>query len=270
MMKLTGIVERLRAEGRKGVVPFFTAGYPDAATTLRLVGAAREAGCGVVELGVPFSDPIADGPAIQASSQHALAGGMTLAKTLDLAAAAADAGAAVVLMGYMNPVLRMGVETFAERAAAAGVAGLILPDVPREESAEIRAALAGRGVALIDLVARTSPEDRVRALAEGAEGFLYLVSVTGVTGTRAPDAAEIDAFVERVRRHAARPLYVGFGVGSAPLARAMTRRADGVIIGSALVDLIRNADSADAAVADVQRFLEDVQQSVHATEGSRS
>ena len=195
---------------------------------------------------------------------------MTLAGTLDLAAAAADAGTAVVLMGYVNPVLRMGVARFAQRAADAGVAGLILPDVPREESTEIRVALADRGVALIDLVARTSPEERVRALADGAEGFLYLVSVTGVTGTSAPRAEDVDAFVDRVRRHAARPLYVGFGVDGAPLAQAMTRRADGVIVGSALVELIRNAGSADAAVDDVRRFLDEVQQAVDPTERSRS
>lgn len=267
MMKLTRTVEDLRAKGRKGVVPFFTAGYPDPATTLRLVAAAQQAGCEVVELGMPFSDPVADGPAIQASSQKALAGGMTLEGTLKLAAEVADMGVAVVLMGYVNPLLKMGLERFADRAATARIAGLILPDVPREEAGEIRGLMVERDVAWVDLVARTSPPERVAAITAGAEGFLYLVSVTGVTGTTAPLSAEVDAFVERVGRHTARPLYVGFGVDSAPLARAMTRRADGVIIGSALVEVIERAGPT-AAPAAVHTFLNEVQQAVNPVEGS--
>ncbi|PIV81188.1 tryptophan synthase subunit alpha [bacterium CG17_big_fil_post_rev_8_21_14_2_50_64_8] len=268
MMKLTRAVEDLRAKGRKGVVPFFTAGYPDPATTLRLVAAAQQAGCEVVELGLPFSDPIADGPAIQASSQKALAGGMTLNGALELAAEAARSGVALVLMGYVNPLLHMGMERFADRAATAGVAGLILPDVPREESREIRGLLVQRDVAWVDLVARTTPLERVKVITADAEGFVYLVSVTGVTGTQAPRADEVEEFVERVGCHTARPLYVGFGVDGPSLARAMTRRADGVIIGSALVEVIERAGPAAAPVA-VRTFLDEVQQAVNPTEGSR-
>jgi tryptophan synthase alpha chain len=263
-MRLARTAETLRSSGRKSLVPYFTAGYPDEETTLSLIAAAGAAGCEIVELGVPFSDPIADGPTIQESSQHALAHGMTLGRTLDLAARAeAENDVAIVLMGYYNPILRMGLETFARRAGKAGVAGLVLPDVPLEESADARRALTAEGVTLVDLVARTSPTDRVRRIAGQASGFLYLVSITGVTGAGSARAADLDAFVGEVRRHADLPLYVGFGVSGRRLAQEATRIADGVIIGSALVRIVRESAADGNPVAEVRRFLDEIQLAIN-------
>jgi tryptophan synthase alpha chain len=267
-MRLVQAANSLRTAGRKSLVPFFTAGYPDEETTLSLIAAACEAGSRIVELGIPFSDPIADGPAIQESSQQALASGMTLDKTLKLAAQAArEIDVAIVLMGYYNPILRMGPDRFARRAGEAGVAGLILPDVPLEESFEIRSTLADEGLTLVDFVARTSPPDRVRRIAEQASGFLYLVSVTGVTGAASARATDLDAFVREVRRHTGLPLYIGFGVSSCRLAREATHRADGVIIGSALVRIIQESRVGGSPVPEVRSFLQEVQQAINPSDG---
>jgi tryptophan synthase alpha chain len=285
-MRLRDLTESTRTAGRKALVPFLTAGYPDEATFLRLLAAATDAGCRVVEVGIPFSDPMADGPVIQASSERALAQGMTLKRALDLIErASASAPAGYVVMSYLNPILQMGIATFAERAARAGVAGVILPDVPLEESGELRPVLARAGIALVDLVAPTSGDERVAAIARQTEGFLYLVSLTGVTGARAGLAAGLAAFIARVRRSCDLPLYVGFGVSTPEQAAEVARSADGVIIGSALIRIvqnttiqnaavqnaaIQNAVGSDAAVAAVSTFLADVMKAMHAPTGSTS
>jgi tryptophan synthase alpha chain len=263
-MRLREWTESTRTAGRKALVPFLTAGYPDEGTFLRLLAAATGAGCRVVEVGIPFSDPMADGPVIQASSERALAQGMTLRRALELierASAAAPAG--YVVMSYLNPILQMGVETFADRAARAGVAGVILPDVPLEESGELRPALACAGIALVDLVAPTSGDDRIAAIARQAEGFLYLVSLTGVTGVRAGLAAGLEGFIARVRCASDLPLYVGFGVSTPEQAAQVARTADGVIIGSALIRMIQDASDDNAAVAAVGAFLARVTAAMH-------
>ncbi len=272
-MRLREITESTRAAGRKALVPFFTAGYPDEATCLRLLATAAAAGCRVIEVGIPFSDPMADGPVIQASSERALAQGMTLRRALDLIERASVAGAApapagFVVMSYLNPILQMGVAAFAERAARAGVAGVILPDVPLEESGELRPALARAGIALVDLVAPTSGDERVAAIARQAEGFLYLVSLTGVTGVRAGLAAGLADFIARVRRASGLPLYVGFGVSTPEQAAEVARAADGVIIGSALIRLIQAAPDQEAAVAAVSGCLARVTAAMHAPAGA--
>lgn len=271
-MKLTDLTEGMRARGEKGLVPFLTAGYPDRATFSRLVAATAEAGCRVLEIGVPFSDPIADGPVIQAASQQALAGGATLGGALEMAGEAArDHGLAPVLMGYLNPILRYGAERFADACAARGVAGAIVPDLPLEESAGLRELLIARGVALIDLAAPVSGPERLRMLGAGAEGFLYLVSVTGVTGTAADIERDLAAYVARVRAACRRPLYVGFGVSDPERARRVAAHADGVIIGSALVRFVQEAPDADAAVAAVGGFLRDVRTALDGrAEGGRA
>ena len=198
----------MRAAGRPALVPFLTAGYPDADTSLRLIEAAAEAGCRIVEIGVPFSDPVADGPVIQQASQRALAGGMTLAGALDLAAEAVRRfDLAVVLMGYLNPILGYGPERFAAACRQAGVSGVIVPDLPLEEAAGLRRLLAEHEVCLVELVAPTSGEDRLAAYGRTATGFLYLVSTTGVTG--AGTGQDISSYVERVRRHTDLPLVRG-------------------------------------------------------------
>ena len=237
---LAEVTRRLKEGGGKALVAFFTAGYPDERTFVDMALAASRAGADVIEIGIPFSDPIADGPVIQASSQAALAGGMTLARALALAGEiAGGVDTPLVAMSYVNPVLAMGPEKFAAEAAAAGISGLILPDVPLEESADLRRITRDGGLSYIDLLAPTSDTGRVRRIASAAEGggFLYLVSVTGVTGSPGAAGADLEPFVARVRAGTALPLYVGFGVSTPEQARETARLADGVIIGSELIRL---------------------------------
>ena len=269
-MKLGRTMGGLLRRGEKGLVPFFTAGYPDEATFLACLRAAARAGCPAVEVGIPFSDPLADGPAIQESSQAALAGGMTLRRALDIVATAdLPRETAIVFMSYLNPLLRCGVDRFAQEAAAAGVCGAILPDVPLEESAGIRDELAGAGVTLVDLVAPTSGPERVERICRIAAGFLYLVAVTGVTGARASLDGRLPDLVARVRARTELPLYVGFGVSSPAQAAEVVRLADGVVIGSALVGILGTAVEGGAsarrrAVGEVERFLTRVQRAIGA------
>ncbi|HPF34077.1 MAG TPA: tryptophan synthase subunit alpha [Candidatus Krumholzibacteria bacterium] len=255
-MRLHERTTALRAAGRKALVPYLSAGYPDRAAFRRLLRATADAGCDVVEVGVPFSDPVADGPVIQAAGHAALAGGATLRTALDDAGEhAAATGASVVLMTYLNPVLRLGLDVFVDAAADAGLAGVILPDVPREESAQARAALRGRGLDLVDLAAPTSGDDRLRAIAADARGFLYLVSLTGVTGSVLDTSGGVLDFVRGVQSLTDTPCYVGFGVAEPAQAAALGRVADGAIVGSALLRRIGQAGGADAAVDAARRYL---------------
>ena len=260
-MKLTHVTRGLLDSGQKALVPFFTAGYPDEKTFVQLVLGAARAGCDVIEIGIPFSDPIADGPVIQQSSQVALEAGMTLERALKLAKEiSAETDTPLVAMSYINPVLNMGLDRFTTVAAESGIGGLILPDVSLEESGDIRRTIQGGGINYIDLVAPTSSADRVRAIvrANGTEngggGFVYLVSVTGVTGSRDPLEGDLGAFCGRVRQNTRTPLYVGFGVSTAEQASTVVRHADGVIIGSRLIRLIGETRGQEA-VSSVTEFM---------------
>ena len=258
-MKLIDYTTGMRARGEKALVPFFTAGYPDEETFCDIVRAAAAAGCSVMEIGIPFSDPMADGPVIQQSSRVALEHGMTLRRALDLTASLSnEVDVGFVFMSYINPLLRMGFGDYAARAHDAGVRGTIVPDLPLEESGEIRSTFAGTGMALVDLVAPTSGEERIRRLGTGADGFLYLVSLTGVTGVRGHLSRDLGAFVSRVRAHTGVPLYVGFGVSGPEQAAHVSQHADGVIIGSALVRIIQQAATGEEAVRAVDAFLREV------------
>ncbi|HPF70570.1 MAG TPA: tryptophan synthase subunit alpha [Candidatus Krumholzibacteria bacterium] len=260
---LSRLCADLRAAGTPAVVPFLTAGYPDAATTRLLLGEVAAAGCRIVEIGVPFSDPVADGPAIQLASRQALDGGMTLAGSIALAGEAArDHGLAPVLMGYLNPILSFGAERFAAACADAGVAGVIVPDLPLEEAAGLRALLLEKGISLVDLVAPTSGDRRLEAYGREATGFLYLVSTTGVTG--AGVGRDIAGYVARARARCALPLFVGFGIADAASAARVARAADGVIIGSALQRVVAAAPDGPAAAAAVRAFLAEVTAAVAA------
>jgi tryptophan synthase alpha chain len=239
--------------GERALVPFVTAGFPDERTSIELLVECGRRGCEVVEVGVPFSDPVADGPVIQRASQVALANGMTLARALALVHDVAAHGILPVMMTYVNPVLRFGFTQFAQEAQAAGCAGVIVPDLSVEDAAPLRDALLAHGVALVDLVAPTTPNDRMHRIAGAAQGFLYLVSVTGVTGSGGASAAQLAPFVERVRRHTDLPLYVGFGIDGPERARAAAAHADGVIVGSALLRrLAGDPDLATGAEAALQ------------------
>ncbi len=268
-MNLADRTDKMRDAGLKALVPFFTAGYPDDQTFLELVAAAARAGCRVIEIGIPFSDPIADGPVIQASSEAALANGMTLPRALELARRASrESSISICAMGYLNPVMRMGFGPFARAAAESGVEGVIIPDLPIEESGAGRRTLAAESVTLVDLVALTSSAQRVAAIGREARGFLYLVALTGVTGSAAADPDAFGAFVGRIRAQADLPLYAGFGIATPDQARRAANLADGVIIGSALIKIIQAAATRSAAVAKVEDFLQTVYRAINPSKRS--
>lgn len=264
MTRLDERTRSLRTQGRKALVAFFTAGYPDDTAFEDLVRGAADAGADVVEIGIPFSDPIADGPVIQAASGAALARGMTLRGALQTASRLArEVDIPLVVMSYINPILRFGVDEFARDAARAGVAGVIVPDVSFEESAAFRPSIREAGLAYVDLIAPTSGELRTREIAQASDGFVYLVSITGVTGARAADAAEVAPLVGHVRAVTDTPVYVGFGVSTPDAAAAMAAVADGVIIGSRLTQLAGDGPP-QAAAGRVRDFLASVR---HALDG---
>jgi tryptophan synthase alpha chain len=256
MGRIEATFARLRAAGEKALIPFITAGDPDLATSEQLIHALVEAGADIIELGVPFSDPMADGPTIQAASERALRAGTSLAAVLQLVARVrCNTNVPIVLMGYFNPVFRYGAERFAHDAAAAGVDGVLLVDLPPEEAGEIRAALQAAGLRLITLLAPTTPPERRARLAAAGEGYLYYVSMTGVTGSRAVDALAIAEEVADLRAHSPVPVAVGFGITTAADAAAVGRFADGVVIGSALVRIIESCGASSELLPEVRRFI---------------
>ncbi len=253
MSRIQETFTTLAREGRTALMPYVTMGYPALDSALEVVPALVEAGADLIELGIPFSDPLADGATIQASSQHALENGMTLARCLEQAQALRAAGVSVplVMMGYYNPILQMGLDAFAARAAAAGIDGAIVPDLPPEESDALRGVLQARGIDLVFLLAPTADEDRIRDVAGGASGFLYLVSLVGVTGARDRLPVELEDFVSRVRSATDLPLAVGFGIGTPEQAGRVARIADGVIVGSAVIRSLE----AEQPVASASAFV---------------
>jgi tryptophan synthase alpha chain len=240
---------RLKAEGRTGFVAFLTVGYPDVESTLRLVPALIEGGADIIELGIPFSDPLAEGPTIQKSSFHALQQGVTVETCLDVARRLREAGveAPLVPMGYYNPLLAYGIERFTQDAAAAGVDGLIVVDLPPEESDEFHAACVKAGLRLVYLVAPTSTPERLHEVARRASGFVYCVSLTGVTGARDELAPGLEEFVARVRNATNLPIAVGFGISLPKHFAAVARIADAAVIGSAIIDVIADSGPSEQA-----------------------
>ncbi len=235
---------RLKAEGgRPALVTFVTAGDPDAATSLEILRGLPAAGADIVELGMPFSDPMADGPAIQASSQRALLGSQTMRKTLDMVRSfrESDNATPIVLMGYYNPIYIYGVADFVRDAVAAGVDGLIVVDVPPEEDRELCLPAIEGGLNFIRLATPTTKEKRLPAVLANTGGFVYYVSISGITGTRAPNLADVEANVRRIKAHTPLPVCVGFGVKTPEQAAAIGACADGVVVGSALVSAIANS-----------------------------
>jgi tryptophan synthase alpha chain len=231
----------LSAQRRAALVTFVMAGDPDAATSLAIVAALPKAGADVIEIGMPFSDPMADGPAIQAAGQRALRGGQTLRKTLALVGdfRLRDADTPIVLMGYYNPIYVYGVEAFLRDANAAGVDGLIVVDLPPEEDEELCLPALKAGLNFIRLATPTTDDKRLPAVLANTSGFVYYVSITGVTGSAAPDAVKVGAAVARIKRHTRLPVAVGFGVKDAESAAGVAAKADGVVVGSALVEAVR-------------------------------
>ena len=233
----------LKTAGRAALVTFLTAGDPDPETSLALVRALPAAGADVIELGMPFTDPMADGPAIQMSSQRALKAGQTLQKTLELVRAfrGADDATPLVLMGYYNPIYVYGVDRFLRDATSAGVDGLIIVDLPPEEDEELCLPALKAGLNFIRLATPTTDDKRLPAVLANTSGFVYYVSITGITGSATPDPGKVAAAVARIKRHTRLPVAVGFGVRTAEQAAGIASGADGVVVGSALVNVLKGS-----------------------------
>ncbi len=255
---------RARREGRAALAPYLAIGHPTPAATLDLVPAVARAGADLMELGIPFSDPLADGPVIQMATQRALAQGMTVAGCLETVRTLRARGVTIplVFMGYYNPLLAYGLERFCRDAAVAGADGLIVPDLPPEEGSALEDSCAAQGLALVYLLAPTSTPERVRLVVSRTTGFVYCVSVTGITGARAELPAGLAEFLTRVRAAiqerggASRPyLIVGFGISTPEQAAEVGRPADGVVVGSALVKLVNDAPDPVQAAAGFVRSL---------------
>lgn len=258
MKRIESLFAGLRVENRKALIPYLVAGDPAPAQTVPLLHALVEAGADLLELGVPFSDPMADGPVIQQACERALKQGMSLGEVLKIVAAfrKENAHTPLILMGYMNPIEAMGVEAFATAAAKAGVDGVLVVDLPVEEAGELDAALQAQGLGLIMLVAPTTSVERLAAICEMARGFVYYVSLKGVTGTQNVDLDVLAGRLSELRAVTRLPLGVGFGIRDAKTAAAVAARADAVIIGSALVAQLAEAaaDPMTAAKTFIQQL----------------
>jgi tryptophan synthase alpha chain len=254
--RLEATFEALRARGERALVVYLMAGDPSLADTERLVVEAERCGADVIELGVPFSDPLADGPVIQRAGTRALAAGTSLLRVLEMVVRLRpQVRAPLVLMTYYNPLLAFGLEAFARAAASAGVDGVIVPDLPHEEAGPLRAAAEPAGLDLVQMVAPTSTPARVKAIARLSRGFIYVVSLTGVTGERQQVPADLDAQVRTLRLVTTKPLCVGFGVSTPEQAAAIGRLADGVAVGSAIVRTIEQHAGTPALVKEVGAFI---------------
>ena len=271
-MSLERIARRfaaLRAAGRSGLVTYLTCGDPDGETFAQLLARLPAAGADLIEVGVPFSDPMADGPAIQAAGLRALRAGMTLARVLAITRdfRARDPETPIVLMGYYNPIYRYGVERFCSDAAAAGVDGLITVDLPPEEDEELQKPARQAGLDLVSLTAPTSDDRRLPRVLGHASGFVYHVAIAGITGTKSADSAQVRVAVERIRRHTALPIAVGFGIKTPAQAAEIAAIADAAVVGSALVQRLASMldrdgratpGLADAVLADVAALAQGV------------
>ncbi len=259
MSRIAQTFARLKAEGKTAFMPFVTIGYPELDSTLVLVPALIKAGADLLELGVPFSDPIAEGPTVQRSSFKALENGVTFQKCLETARALrSQSDTPFLLMGYYNPVFSYGVERYAAECAAHGVDGLIIPDLPPEEAGEAQEACRKAGLDLPTFVTLTSPDGRIKAAVAAATGFIYCVSLTGVTGARATLPPDLPAFLARVRSYTDLPLVLGFGISKPEHFAAVRPLVDGVIVGSALIDVLEKAPAEERtqqAVAYVKTLL---------------
>jgi tryptophan synthase alpha chain len=258
MNRITSIFERLKTEGRHGFIPFVTAGDPDLDATREIVLALASLGADVIELGVPFSDPMADGPTIQASSQRALSKGVTLSLVLKLIAEIRRSSEVpIVLFSYFNPLLRFGIDVLAGKAADAGVDGVLITDVVGHESQEIAAVLKQRNIELISLIAPTTSDARLREIAAKSGGFLYAVSRAGVTGAREKMSSDAEVLVRRAREISDLPIAVGFGISTREQIESVWRYAEAAVVGSAIVNRIALAEKG-GEVAAVEGFVRSI------------
>lgn len=268
MSRIAATFARLREQNRKALIPFVTAGDPDPALTVPLMQALVEAGADVIELGVPFSDPMADGPVIQRASERALRKGVSLKDVLGYVRAfrTQDADTPVVLMGYANPIEAMGVQTFATAARDAGVDGVLVVDYPPEEARDLVELLDAQDMDTVFLLSPTTTDDRMKAVAALGRGYLYYVSLKGVTGAANIDLDNVKSRIEAIRRYTQLPVGVGFGIRDAETARRIASVADAVVIGSRLVQEIEQSKP-DQAAANVKGFLAGVRAAMDANRG---
>lgn len=256
MSRLAGTFARLRAAGRSGLVTYTTAGDPDLAKSGEILLALDRAGADVLEVGVPFSDPLADGPVIQRATERALAAGATLRGVLDLLAALRPRlSAPIVIFSYANPLIRMGIDRFAARAAAAGVDAVLALDLPIEEADGFRATMAAAGIDTIFLLSPTTTDVRIRKAAQLGSGFLYAISRLGVTGARAEVATGAAAMVKRIRQHTDLPVALGFGISRPEHVAEVGAYADAAVVGSALVSVIAEHGASGDLVATVEDYV---------------
>ncbi len=258
MTRIDDTFARLRAQGKKAFVTYVMAGDPDFDTSLALVRGLPAAGVDIIELGLPFTDPMADGPTIQHSGTRALDGGMTLARTLELARAfrAGDAATPLVLMGYYNPIYSMGVPAFLTAAKAAGIDGLIVVDLPPEEDEELCLPARAAGLDFIRLATPTTDDRRLPKVLTNTSGFVYYVSITGITGAAAPEATDVAPDVARIKAATTLPVIVGFGIRTPEAAEAIARVADGAVVGSAIVAEIAKGRPTEDVLAFVRSLAE--------------
>ena len=256
MKRLQAAFEALRARGERALIPYFTAGDPSLATTRELVIEAAKRGADIVELGIPFSDPLADGPVIQRATQRALAAGVTLPRVLELVREL-RAGVAVplVFLTYYNPILAFGLKAFCRTAVEVGADGVIVADLPPEEAGPLRAEADPAGLDLIHLVAPTSTPERMRKIARATGSFIYMVSLTGVTGARRDLPADLAEHLRALRGITTKPICVGFGIGTPEQAALVGKAADGVIVGSAIVTLVERHAGSSALLTEVGDFI---------------
>jgi tryptophan synthase alpha chain len=260
MSRIAEAFKALRLQRRRALIPFVVAGDPDLDSTLQIVQALAREGADLVELGVPFSDPIADGPVNQRAAQRALAAGVTLTDVLGLVRKAREVvQQPIVLLSYYNPILQYGLTRFCTDAAAIGVDGVVIPDLPPDESEELMAAARSRGLDVIFLLAPTSTNERINFVTERASGFIYCVSLTGVTGVRDRLSEDIRNLVVRIKARTEFPVCVGFGISTADQAREIAEFADGVIVGSAIVALL---ESPSDRIGRLSRFVQDLRQAL--------
>ncbi|MDE2609853.1 MAG: tryptophan synthase subunit alpha [Burkholderiales bacterium] len=277
MSRIQATFQALQAQGKKGLIPFMTAGDPEPAWTVDLMHALADNGADVIELGVPFSDPMADGPVIQRASERALAKGVSLAQVLDNVAAfrRKNTHTPVVLMGYANPIERMGLAAFAQRAQAAGVDGVLVVDYPPEESGEFAAQMRAHELDPIFLLAPTSTDERIAAVAKLASGYVYYVSLKGVTGAAHLDLDSVAGKIPQIKRHVNVPVGVGFGIRDAQTAAAIGQVADAVVIGSRIIQLLEDAtrdqddQSAAKAVKSLAEFIAGIRVALDETPATR-
>jgi tryptophan synthase alpha chain len=266
MSRISTILEQRKKQSKAALIPFITAGDPDMATTVKAMHALVTAGADIIELGVPYSDPMADGPVIQHASERALANGATLSKVLDAVTTfrADDQATAVVLMGYLNPVEAMGYQNFADNAKKAGVDGVLIVDLPIDESQDLMPELKAAAIDPIILLAPTSTEQRIEKAMSLGQGYLYYVSFKGITGAANKlDVSDVASKLSAIKQHGDLPVAVGFGINDGPSARDVAEVADAVVVGSALVKFFES-NEADAAIVNASKLLGSMREAIDA------